>query len=194
VARFPSLGELSRDFAAGGSWLGVRTLGLALRSRDGRGGPTSLAELVPSHFDLPDAESVLEAVYSGTVGFGRLFELARVCMDAATAGDTTAQGAVRFLAGEVVAMVTAAASRLGVSDGEVEVVLGGGLFASEYHTFTEWIETGVRESVPGAHLRRIDAAPVLGAALLGLDAAGAPPDAGRRLRTLAPAPDPGDEG
>ncbi|MGD0311907.1 MAG: BadF/BadG/BcrA/BcrD ATPase family protein [Acidimicrobiales bacterium] len=194
VARFPSLGELSGDFAAGGSWLGVRTLGLALRSRDGRGGPTSLAELVPSHFDLPDAESVLEAVYSGTVGFGRLFELARVCMDAATAGDTTAQGAVRFLAGEVVAMVTAAASRLGVSDGEVEVVLGGGLFASEYHTFTEWIETGVRESVPGAHLRRIDAAPVLGAALLGLDAAGAPPDAGRRLRTLAPAPDPGDEG
>ena len=38
VVRFPSLGELSGDLAAGGSWLGVRALGLALRSRDGRGG------------------------------------------------------------------------------------------------------------------------------------------------------------
>ncbi len=33
VVRFPSLGELSGDLAAGGSWLGVRALGLALRSR-----------------------------------------------------------------------------------------------------------------------------------------------------------------
>ena len=31
VVRFPSLGELSGDLAAGGSWLGVRALGLALR-------------------------------------------------------------------------------------------------------------------------------------------------------------------
>ena len=39
VERFPSLAELSGDFTAGGSWLGVRALGLALRARDGRGGP-----------------------------------------------------------------------------------------------------------------------------------------------------------
>ncbi len=190
VARFPSLGELSGDFAAGGSWLGVRTLGLALRSRDGRGGPTSLAELVPAHFGLTDAEAVLGAVYSGEVGFGRLFELAQVCMEAASAGDAVAQGAVRFLAGEVVAMVTAAAWRLGVTDDEVEVVLGGGLFASEYRTFTEWIESGVRRTVPGAHLRPLDAAPVLGAALLGLDAVGSSPESGDRLRSAAPTADP----
>jgi N-acetylglucosamine kinase-like BadF-type ATPase len=192
TARFPSLGELSGDFAAGGSWLGIRTLGLALRSRDGRGGPTSLAELVPAHFGLPDPEAVLAAVYSGTVAFGRLFELAQVCMEAASDGDATAQAAVEFLAAEVVAMVTAAASRLGVTDDEVEVVLGGGLFASEYRAFTEWIEAGVSETVPRVRLRRLHAAPVLGAALLGLDAVGAPSDADRRLRSLAPDPDPTD--
>jgi N-acetylglucosamine kinase-like BadF-type ATPase len=191
VATFPSLGELSGDFAAGGSWLGVRTLGLALRSRDGRGGPTPLTRLVPAHFGLPDAEAVLDAVYSGEIGFGRLFELAQVCMETASFGDPVAQEPVRFLAGEVVAMITAAASRLGITDDEVEVVLGGGLFATGYRTFIEWIETGVRWSVPGAHLRPLDAAPVLGSALLGLDAIGAPPEAASRLRSMAPAADPG---
>ena len=65
TVRFPSLGELSGDFAHGGAWLGVRALGLALRSRDGRGAPTGLGRLVPEHFGLPDPESVLEAVYTG---------------------------------------------------------------------------------------------------------------------------------
>ncbi len=88
VERFPSLAELSGDFAPGGSWLGVRALGLALRSRDGRGGPTALAELVPAHFGLPDPEAVLAAVYTGALEYGRLFELARVCLDAAAGGDT----------------------------------------------------------------------------------------------------------
>ena len=35
--RFPALAELSGDFAPGGSWLGIRALGLALRAGDGRG-------------------------------------------------------------------------------------------------------------------------------------------------------------
>jgi N-acetylglucosamine kinase-like BadF-type ATPase len=61
IERFPSLAELSGDFTPGGSWLGVRALGLALRSRDGRGGPTALARLVPAHFGLPDPEAVLSA-------------------------------------------------------------------------------------------------------------------------------------
>ena len=87
VERFPSLAELSGDFTPGGSWLGVRALGLALRSRDGRGGPTTLADLVPAHFGMPDPEAVLSAVYTGALDYGRLFELARVCLDAATAGD-----------------------------------------------------------------------------------------------------------
>ena len=121
-------------------------------------------------------------MYTGEIEFGQLFDLAKVCAEAAAAGDSVAGDAVGFLAEEVVAMVTATAGRLGVDHDEVEVVLGGGLFGGEYSAFTLAVETGVRAAVPLAVFRRLGGAPVLGAALLGLDAVGAPEVAVRRLR------------
>lgn len=186
IEGFPSLGELSGDFAAGGAWLGIRALGLALRSLDGRGGPTVLADRVPAHFGATDPHAVLTAVYTGDLAFGRLFELARVCLESAAAGDREAMGAVSVLADEVVAMVRATAVRLGVVGREVEIVLGGGLFDSGNVGFIERIEKGVRAVEPRAVFRRLEAPPVLGAALLGLDALGTGPEATDRLRRLAP--------
>lgn len=192
VERFPSLAELSGDFAPGGSWLGVRALGLALRSRDGRGEPTALAELVPARFALPDAEAVLTAVYTGALDYGRLFELAEVCLEAAADGDRAAAEAAGVLADEIVAMVTATIRRLGVADGPVEVVLGGGLFDGEHPGFTDRVTEGVRRRAPHAVFRRLSGPPVLGAALLGLDAVGSPDDAEARLRAAAGRPRPLD--
>jgi N-acetylglucosamine kinase-like BadF-type ATPase len=185
VERFPSLAELSGDFAPGGSWLGVRALGLAIRSRDGRGGPTALAELVPARFGLPDPEAVLGAVYTGELDYGRLFELAEVCLRAAAGGDGPAAEAAGLLADEVTAMATAAITRLDVADDEVEVVLGGGIFDSVYTGFTQRVTEGVRSVAPRAVFRRLDAPPVLGAALLGLDALGSPEGSAGRLRVGA---------
>jgi len=190
VERFPSLAELSGDFTPGGSWLGVRALGLALRAGDGRGGPTVLSELVPAHFGLSDPEAVLSAVYTGALDYGRLFELARVCLDAAGGGDTAAAAAAALLADEVVTMANAIIGRLGVAGDEVEVVLGGGVFDSAYAAFGEQVEAGVRAVAPKARFRRLEAPPVLGAALLGLDALGAPDGAGLHLRSTAPAAEP----
>jgi N-acetylglucosamine kinase-like BadF-type ATPase len=192
VERFPSLAELSGDFAPGGSWLGVRALGLALRSLDGRGGPTALTGLVPAHFGLDRPEEVLAGVYTGTIEYGRLFELARVCLDAAGAGDRAATEAVALLADEVVAMAAAIIGRLGVADREVEVVLGGGVFDSTHPGFGRQVEAGILRSAPRARFRRLEAAPVLGAALLGLDAIGAPEAAEQRLRSSAPAAGDGE--
>ena len=186
VVRFPSLAELSGDFAAGGSWLGVRALGLALRSRDGRGGPTVLATAVPAQFGLPDPESVLTAVYTGSLEYGRLFELAKVCLDAAAKGDDAAAGAVGFLAEEIVAMGAATVERLGATDEPIEIVLGGGLFDSEHSVLRDAVEEGVRRVASKAHFRRLDGPPVLGAALLGLDFSGADARAEVRLRETAP--------
>lgn len=189
IERFPSLAELSGDFTPGGSWLGVRALGLALRSRDGRGGPTALARLVPAHFGLPDPEAVLSAVYTGTLEYGRLFELARVCLDAAGGGDVPAAEAVGLLADEVATMVNAIIGRLRVGAEEVEVVLGGGVFDSAYSGLIERVQAGVLAFAPRARFRRLQAAPVLGAALLGLDAISASSAAEDRLRSAAPLPD-----
>lgn len=194
IVRFPSLAELSGDFAPGGSWLGVRALGLALRSRDGRGAPTVLADLVPAHFGLPDPEAVLTAVYTGTLDYGRLFELARVCLDAAAGGDGPADEATRLLSDEVVLMANATIERLGVAGDELEVVLGGGLFESAYTGFIRRVEAGILAIAPRACFRRLEAAPVLGAALLGLDAVGASSEAEVRLRTTASAADTTETG
>lgn len=182
AVRFPALAELSGDFAPGGSWLGVRALGLALRAGDGRGDATTLRELVPSHFGLANAEAVLTSVYTGTLPYGRLFELARVLLDAAAAGDGPARLAADQLADEVVAFVAAAVRRLDVADTEVEVVLGGGIFATADAGFHARVADGIRAVAPRSILRTLEAPPVLGAALLGLDAIGADAAAKTRLR------------
>jgi len=157
TVRFPALAELSGDFAPGGSWLGVRALGLALRAGDGRGAPTALRHRVPEHYGLPDAESVLSAVYTGSIDYGRLFELAEVLLDAAI-------------------------TRLQVADTAVEVVLGGGIFETRDGGFQSRVESGILAVAPRARVRRLTAPPVLGAALLGLDALGAGEDAKARIR------------
>ncbi len=182
TVRFPALAELSGDFAPGGSWLGIRALGLALRASDGRGPPTSLRARVPAQFELPDAEAVLAAVYTGELPYGRLFELAPVLLEAASEGDPPARDAADVLADEVVAFVVAAANRLGVADEEVEVVLGGGIFETDDPGFHERVARGIDAAVPRAVLRHLTAPPVLGAALLGLDALGADETDKGRLR------------
>jgi N-acetylglucosamine kinase-like BadF-type ATPase len=185
--RFPALAELSGDFAPGGSWLGVRALGLALRAGDGRGGDTTLRALVPAHFGLPDAEAVLTAVYTGVVSYNRLFELAPVLLDAAAGGDPLARDAANTLADEIVAFIRAAIGRLGLEAEAVEVVLGGGVFDTTDEAFHARVVDGVHALAPKAELVRLDAPPVLGAALIGLDAIGADPGAlasvRRALRT-----------
>ena len=93
AVRFPALAELSGDFAPGDASLGVRALGLALRAGDGRGRPTTLSERVPAYLGQPDAEAVLTGIYTGTIPYGRLFELAHVLLDAAADGDTLARQA-----------------------------------------------------------------------------------------------------
>ena len=187
--RFPALGELSGDLAPGGAWLAVRGLGLALRAGDGRGEPTALRDAVARHLGLPTPEAVLEASYSGTLPFARLMELAEVVLAAAAAGDGPAAGAVAYLAGEVVAMASATVGRLGLAGprDEVEVVTGGGIF--EDRRFAGLVLAGLRDRVPSAVLRPLAGRPpVLGAALLGLDALGAGPEAEAALRRALPAP------
>ena len=189
TVRFPALAELSGDFAPGGAWLGVRALGLALRAGDGRGGPTSLSDRVPAHLGQPDAEAVLTGIYTGTIPYARLFELARVLLDAAADGDPLARLAADTLADEIAAFVRAAVVRLELQDEPIEVVLGGGVFDTEDVSFHERVAEGVHDVAPRAVLVRLSAPPVLGAALIGLDAIGAPASAlagVRRELTSAP--------
>ena len=182
TVRFPALAELSGDFAPGGAWLGLRALGLALRAGDGRGAATTFRERVPAQLGTPDAEAALTGIYTGAIPYARLFELARVLLDAAAEGDAPAREAADVLADEITAFVRAAVVRLDLQDEAVEVVLGGGIFDTTDTAFHARVAAGIQAAAPRATLVRLDAPPVLGAALIGLDADDAPPASAIALR------------
>ena len=191
TVRFPALAELSGDFAPGGAWLGLRALGLALRAGDGRGNATTFRERVPAQLGTPDAEAALTGIYSGAIPYARLFELARVLLDAAAQGDAPAREMADILADEITAFVRAAVVRLDLQNEAVEVVLGGGIFDTTDTAFHARVAAGIHAVAPRATLVRLDAPPVLGAALIGLEAEGASPAALEALRqALRPVPEP----
>jgi N-acetylglucosamine kinase-like BadF-type ATPase len=180
--RFPSFGELSGDRAHGGGWLGRSALGAAIRARDGRGPRTLLEQLVPSHFGMARPTAVMEAVYLGKLDSYRLSELAPVVFKAASQGDRAARQLIDEMTEEIVVTANAAIKRLRLSDRDVHVVLGGGVIRAMDSGLIAKIAAGIREQAPGAHILHLEAPPVLGAALIGLDELRAPAAARARLR------------
>lgn len=169
IVRFPSLGELSGDLAHGGGWLGRAALGAALRARDGRGPRTLLEKLVPDHFHMARPASVMEALYVGKLDGQRMLEVAPVVFRAAARGDAVARELIENVADEVVATANAAIRRLHLTTRTFEVILGGGIFRSGDGRLLARVREGIEEAAPNAVMKRLDAPPVLGAALMGLD-------------------------
>ena len=180
--RFGSLGPITGDWG-GGADLGLGAVGAAVRAEDGRGPATVLAESVPAHFGLATPMAVAEAVHLGGIGESRLAELAPLVFAAAVAGDAAASGLVDRLADEVVAFVRAAVSRLGLAGEPVDVVLGGGLLQAGHTPLDDRVRAGVLALAPAARVVTAPHPPIVGAALLALDAAAANPAAAARLRS-----------
>jgi N-acetylglucosamine kinase-like BadF-type ATPase len=180
--RFPAFGELSGDRAHGGGWLGRSALGVAIRAGDKRGPHTSLESSVPAYFNMAKPTDVMEAVYLGKLDYGRLSEVAPVVFTAARSGDRVAQELIEEMAAEVVVTACAAIRRLHVTKRDVHVVLGGGVLRAADDKLVARIQDGIREVAPRAEIRRLEAPPVLGAALIGLDEMKAPALAYKRLR------------
>lgn len=166
-ARFPSLGPISGDW--GGAYdVGLAALFAAARSADGRGPATSLQTAVPAYFGAPDVDAVTRSVHLREIPGERLAELAQVVFAQADA-DPVAEGIVSRLADEVVAFARVALVRLDLIGTDPDVVLGGGLLRGAPVRFIGRIREGVREVAPAAEVRLAERAPIVGAALLGLD-------------------------
>jgi len=82
----------------------------------------------------------------------------------------------------VVTLVRAAARRLRLARRDPDVVLGGGIARSRSRLFHRLAAEGIAQAVPGARVSVLHSPPVVGAALLGLDALGAPARAHTRAR------------
>jgi len=182
TVRFPAGGEFP-GAADGGGWIGEMGLGAAVRGRDGRGQRTVLERTVPAHFGVRRPWSVLEGIRNGLIARDRVvLELPPLVFAAAAQGDAVARSIVDALADEVVTMVVASLRRLRLLRAEVDVTLGGGVFRAEDPAFVTRIRAGVCETAPNARVAVLDGPPVVGAALLGLDHAGARDGAAARVR------------
>jgi N-acetylglucosamine kinase-like BadF-type ATPase len=175
TVRYPSLGWETGDWG-GAEALGREALYLAARAEDCRGQPTVLAGAIAAHFSLPSVAAVGEAVHYRRVRAERLGELAPAIVAAAADGDDVARELVLRLAGEIGLLVERAFRDLDLR--AADVVLGGGMLGGGDLLHDE-VVTRLPDGGRPVVLRD---PPVLGAALAALDAAGAGPVAGARLR------------
>ncbi len=185
VVRFPALGAISGDWG-GGYDVGMAALAAAVRAQDGRGRPTVLAAAVPAYFALADPLAVTVALHLGELPESRLVELPPVVFDAARHGDQAATEIVLRLAGEVTAVAVAAFRRLGLAGDAPDVVLGGGLLRAGLPLLDDAVRAGIERQAPGVRVLVVDREPIVGAGLLALAEAGAPPSAAARLRAALP--------
>lgn len=179
--RFPALGPLSGDWGGGGE-LGDAVVWHAARAEDGRGPETALVDLLLNAVGAPTVAALIEDVHLDRRPGQSFATLAPVLFEAAAAGDAVARAVVRQQADEVVAFVRACVTRLDLSGVDVPVLFGGGVARGRDPLLLDGIRAGLAEHAPRACLHIVDAPPVLGAALLVLDAAGAEAAAGERAR------------
>ncbi|MBN9141731.1 MAG: N-acetylglucosamine kinase [Micrococcales bacterium] len=179
--RFPALGGISGDWG-GGSSLGGEVLWHAARAADGRGPDTLLGALLLEELGLANLDELVEDLHFERRPLTMLAGLAPLVFRAAGRGDAVAISVVERQADEVLAYARACLTRLGLRDAAVPVVIGGGVARSRDPLLVDRIVDGLARIAPNATLRIVDDAPVLGAGLLALSAAGAAPDALARAR------------
>jgi N-acetylglucosamine kinase-like BadF-type ATPase len=191
---FPSLGWQTGDLSGAGDFLARETVRVAARAEDGRGPDTPLRHAVREHLSAPSVRAVAERLLTGELTENRLAVLVPVVLDHARDGDPVAVSVVNELATEV-AVTARAARRSLTAAGPWTLVLGGGLFADPADRFLTAIRTAMPWLEEEFSLAVVDAPPVAGAALLGIDQAGArvSDDTVRRaFRDASPFTDSGD--
>lgn len=172
TVRFPAVGEISGDWG-GGAHLGGRALWHAARAVDGRGPATRLVGAIPPALGLADIGEVIHDLHFGTLPREALAGLSPLVFAVAEEGDTVAGDIVDRQAHEIVLLAESALRRLGLLDAKVPVVLGGGVIGGGHRRLLDGVVDGLAERAPHATARVVAAPPLLGAALLALEAVGA---------------------
>jgi N-acetylglucosamine kinase-like BadF-type ATPase len=179
-ARFLSFGPVSGDWG-GGRDVGLAALAAAVRAADGRGPQSVLETAVPAHFGMRDPLEVARAFHLGEMPMATLGELAPLVLGVCDE-DQVAAGIVQRLVDNVIAFAAAALRRLELMGADPDVVLGGGLLRAVAPPTVDAIASGVRAVAPEARVVVSPSEPIVGAALLGLDALGADVGAHERAR------------
>ncbi len=133
-----------------------------------RGPATALTPAFVEHFGAPDAAHLLEGVQLGYFHPGP--DLAPLVFQVAEEGDAVARGLIRWAGEELADLAKGVIRQLRFQDLAFDVVLVGSMFNGG-PMLTEPMKAGIRQEAPRARFVRLDAPPVLGAVLLGMQQA-----------------------
>ncbi len=117
------------DDAGSAPWIGLQAIQAAVRSEDGRIGPTSLRDIVFGFLGLSEPRELIDRVHNRGLSREEIGRLAPLVIQASLAGDAAAGEVLRRAAECLSQMVAVVARRLGIT-GRWELVLVGGLALS----------------------------------------------------------------
>jgi N-acetylglucosamine kinase-like BadF-type ATPase len=172
IARFAALGMISGDWG-GGAGLGEAAIWHAARHADRRGPATTLTAALPGRFGLATISEVTEALHLGSIEYGDMAELAPLVEAHADAGDEIARSLIRRQGEEIAIMAASCLDRLDLLTAPVPVVLGGGVLAGRNPGLWDAMTTTLSSRAPLAVPVHVAGPPIIGAALLALESAGA---------------------
>ena len=159
------------DDVGGGYWLAVRALSAIARAIDGRGASTLLAERLAEALALAAPDELLRMTGRSGLARDELARLAPLVLAADADGDDVAHEIVRAGVDELARMVQAVAQNLGLISESVPLVFSGGLASDQ--SYRNQLELVIARRAPNVVLASSRLSPVLGAALLALESAGA---------------------
>ncbi len=158
------------DFGGGGAILQA-TLAAVVRADDGRGEPTQLVEMVLTAAECPSVSEFIERGYRDGE-FIRGLGLPRITFKASRQGDPIARRIILAIADEMAVTAITLIRRLGMERDSFDVITAGSVFKGEDPVFLETIRDKVDAVAPGARLRMPLYPPVIGCALLAVEAVG----------------------
>jgi N-acetylglucosamine kinase-like BadF-type ATPase len=168
---FPGLGWISGDWGGAGT-LAIEMIRLVMREADGRGRPTALTHMLLEALEQPTPYELMRALYHQRIERPDLLATVPLLFRAAMQVDEPAQELIIRLGEELAISAVAVIRRLGLEEQPVEVVLGGSVFKGEGSLLTDTLIQVIHRVAPRAVLVWPAFEPVVGAVLLGLEAAG----------------------
>lgn len=160
------------DDAGSAVFLGLQAMIAVVRAGDGRGRSTRLSESLMNALGLADLQDIMRALYHEQMSRARIAALAPIVVNAAAEGDAVARDIIARGTDELARMVEVVARQLEFVPRVVRVTVSGGVAENSGPAYRGPLEAAILRRVPTAILQPPRLQPVLGAALLALEACG----------------------
>ncbi|MFZ3079921.1 MAG: BadF/BadG/BcrA/BcrD ATPase family protein [Bellilinea sp.] len=167
----PGLGPISGDWGGGGA-LSTEMIRLVMRAWDGRGKPTRLTEVVLNALNVPTVDVLLHKLYHDEIPHQKILALVPLLFETAEEGDEVARELVMMMGVETGITARSLIRRSGMEELNPEVVLGGSVYKGKGSLLLGTIKKDIHTYYPGVQVKKPCYEPVVGSALLALEAIG----------------------